>query len=388
MDGLPSSRRDVLRGSAVLGGGALLSGSGTVSANNNRQGGGDQNNPSRGYAARNESGHLSPWTFQRRSLRENDILVDIKFCGICHSDIHQLRGDWGPQQYPQVPGHEMTGIVAEVGNSVTQFETGDRIGVGTMVGCRGECASTYGEEQYSQDVLFTYGFPDPLSPTGITQGGYSNNIVVQEDYAFEIPDGLSLRQAGPLLCAGITTYSPLLNNSIQSGDRVGVAGIGGLGHLAVKLAVSKGAEVYAFTTTEDKVDDIRRFGAEEAVVVDSPEAFQPYSGTLDYMLSTIPASYELGAYLPLVRPNGTYTQVGIPAEEVSFNQNIFNYSRVEYEGSLTGGLPQTQQLLNYCAENSVYPEIEMIDANEVNEAWEDVLNKEARYRYVMDTETI
>ncbi|RDZ38464.1 NAD(P)-dependent alcohol dehydrogenase [Haloferax sp. Atlit-47N] len=347
-----------------------------------------QTDTSRGYAARDESGHLSPWTFERRSLGEYDIRVDIKYCGVCHSDIHQLRGDWWPQQYPQVPGHEMTGIVAEVGDSVTRFDVGDRIGVGTMVGCRGDCTADWGEEQYGENVLYTYGIPDPQSPTGITQGGYANDIIVEEDFAIEIPETIQLEHAAPLLCAGITTYAPLLNNSIEEGDRVGVAGIGGLGHLAVKLAVSKGAEVYAFTTTESKVEDILSWGAEEAVFVDSPEALQPYYGTLDYMISAIAVNYNLGSYVPLVRPHGTYTQVGIPGEALSFNQSVFNRSRVKYEGWLTGGIPQTQELVNYCAEHDIHPEIQMIEADEVNEAWEDVVDKEARYRYVIDTETI
>ncbi|MCS4504601.1 NAD(P)-dependent alcohol dehydrogenase [Arhodomonas aquaeolei] len=387
------SRRDFLRNSALAGGGALLAGSGAVLAQNGTGGGerhGDQAQPvgAKGYAARDESGSLSPWTFQRRALRARDILVDIQYCGVCHSDIHQIRGDWGPQQYPQVPGHEMTGTVAAVGERVTRFQVGDRIGVGTMVGHRGDGACKYGEEQYCPDTLYTYGYPDPLAPTGITQGGYANNIIVEEDYAIRIPEGISLQHAAPLLCAGITTYTPLLNYSVRKGDRVGVAGIGGLGHLAVKLAVSRGAEVYAFTTSESKVEDIRAFGAKEAVVVESAESLRPYYNTLDTMISTIPAAYEVGAYIPLVRAHGTYTQVGAPGEALSFDQMVFLFNRVTYEGSLTGGIPQTQALVDYCAENGIHPEIEVIQANKVNDAWSDVLDKAARYRYVIDATTI
>jgi len=389
IDGIQkSSRRDFLRQSALVGGGALLPGSTILSPEAGGASSRRQEIDSTGYAARDASGGLSPWTFQRRPLRENDVLVDIRYCGVCHSDIHQIRGDWGPQRYPQVPGHEITGIVEAVGDRVTRFQEGDRIGVGTMVGCRGECACKHGEEQYCEGTLYTYGYPDQLSPTGITQGGYADNLIVEEDYAIEIPETISLEHAAPLLCAGITTYSPLLDHSIRSGDRVGVAGIGGLGHLAVKLALSRGAEVYAFTTTEDKVEDIRAFGASEAVVVESPESLQPYHNALDYVISTIPAAYELGAYLPLVRSHGTYTQVGLPAEPLSFNQGVFIFNRVQYEGSLTGGIPQTQALVDYCADNEVLPEIEIIRADEVNEAWESVLQKEARYRCVIDADTI
>ena len=235
--------------------------------------------------------------------------------------------------------------------------------------------------------LSSYGAPDDLSPTGITQGGYANNVIVEEDFAIKIPDGIRLEHAAPLLCAGITTYSPLLDHAIRRGDRVGVAGIGGLGHLAVKLALSKGAQVTAFTTTPDKADDIRSWGA-TPVVVESPEDLQAHYNTQDYVISTIPSVYNINAYIPLVRAGGTYTQVGIPAEPFEINQNVFIFNRVQYEGSLTGGIPQTQALVDYCAENGVFPEVEVIRADEVNDAWEHVLDKEARYRYVIDASTI
>lgn len=383
-----NTRRDFLRHSAVAGAGALLAGSDLWAAGGKASAGSAASVSSRGYAGRNASGPLSPWTFERRALRENDILVDIRYAGICHSDIHQIREDWGPQQYPQVPGHENTGIVKAVGDRVTRFKVGDRIGVGTMVGHRGDGACKHGEEQYCQGTLFTYGYPDPLSPTGITQGGYANNIIVEEDYAIKIPETISLEHAASLLCAGITTYTPLLNHAVGSGTRLGVAGIGGLGHLAVKLAVSRGAEVFAFTTTPDKVDDILAWGAREAIVVESPESLQPYYGTMDHVIDAIALGHELGTYVPLVKPNGTYTQVGIPGEEFSFNPMLFVFNRARYEASLTGGIPQTQQLVEYCAANGIHPETEVIAADRVNRAWEQVVDKEARYRYVIDASTI
>lgn len=263
-------------------------------------------------AARDTSGRLSPWSFARRAVGDNDVLIDIKFCGVCHSDIHQLRGDWGPPQYPQVPGHEIAGVVSAVGKKVTNFKVGDHAGVGCMVDSCGTCESCKrGEEQHCDNnaTLFTYGYPEKSSPTGITQGGYSNNIVVKEHFAIKIPQAISLQDAAPLLCAGITTYSPLVRASIKAGDKVGVAGIGGLGHMAIKLAEARGAEVYAFTTSPSKVKDILEFGAKEAILVDSVDKLTPYFKSLDYMISTIPVNYNVGPYASLVKPYGTYTQV-------------------------------------------------------------------------------
>jgi alcohol dehydrogenase (NADP+) len=383
-----NSRREFIRQSAVLGAGMILAGANRLFAEENMS----KNIASRGYAARDNSGPLSPWSFERRPLGGNDILLDIKFCGICHSDIHQIHGDWGPQQYPQVPGHEITGVVAAVGKNVTKFKVGDYAGVGTMVDSCGICESCKrGEEQYCDNnaTLFTYGYPDKTSPTGITQGGYSNNIVVKERFAFNIPKTMRLQDAASLLCAGITTYSPLVRHSIKNGDKVGVAGIGGLGHLAIKLAKSKVAEVYAFTTTESKMKDILAFGAKEAVFVDSVDKLKPYNKSLDYMISTIPVNYNVRAYASLVKPYGSYTQVGMPAKgEVTINNFAFNRNRVNYNTSLVGSIPQTQELVDYCAENNIYPDIQVIKSNEINEVWRKVVNKEARYRYVIDAATL
>lgn len=343
---------------------------------------------SKGYAAKDNSGHLSPWSFERRPVGDDDILIDTKFCGICHSDIHQLRGDWGPQKYPQVPGHEIAGVVAAVGRNVTKFKVGDRAGVGCMVDSCGNCESCkHGEEQHCDNnaTLFTYGYPDKTSPTGITQGGYSNNIVVKERFAIRLPDSIRLQDAAPLLCAGITTYSPLMNSSIKQGEKVGVAGIGGLGHLAVKLAVSKGASVYAFTTSAGKVNDIRNFGAKEVILVDSVENLKRYKKSLDYMISTIPVNYDVAAYASLVKPYGNYVQVGMPVKgEVTIKNFEMNRNRVRYSTSMIGGIPQTQEVVDYCAANKILPDVQVIKASEANETWNKVINKEARYRYVID----
>ncbi len=319
-------------------------------------------------------------------------MIDIKYSGIFHSDIHTIRGHWGPQQYPQVPGHEIAGIVTAVGKNVTKFKVGDKAGVGCMVNSCMKCNSCKnGEEHHCETtgMVGTYGAPDSTSPSGITQGGYSNNIVVTEHFAIRIPEYIDLKYAAPLLCAGITTYSPLMKANFQKGDKVGVAGIGGLGHLAIKLAVHKGAEVYAFTTSESKRKDILSFGAKEVIVVDSLDKLKPYAGKLDYMISTIPYAYELSDYAVCVKPYGHFTQVGQPINgEFKIDNAKFFFSRVNFNASLIGGIPETQEVMDLCAENKIYPQIEVIKAGEINDAWDKVVNKEARYRFVIDTSTI
>lgn len=351
-----------------------------------------KNITSKGYAARNNSGHLSPWVFERRPVGDNDILIDIKYCGICHSDIHQLRGDWGEQQYPQVPGHEIAGVVSVVGKNVTSFKIGDHAGVGCMVDSCGNCEScNHGEEQHCDNAatLYTYGNAEKTSPTGITQGGYSNNVVVKEHFAIKIPQTIKLQDAAPLLCAGITTYSPLVKYSIKKGDKVGVVGIGGLGHMAIKLATAKGAEVYAFTTSPDKQKDILAFGAKEVIVVDTLKKLTPYKKTLDYIISTIPVQFNVAAYAAMIKPYGSFTQVGMPNHfEFLINNLDLSQSRVNFNASLIGGIPQTQEIIDYCAKNKIYPQTQVINAEQINDAWSKVINKEARYRYVIDTATI
>ncbi|PHN05743.1 Zn-dependent alcohol dehydrogenase [Flavilitoribacter nigricans DSM 23189 = NBRC 102662] len=385
-------RRKFLQQSAIAGAGFMLAGPLQLLADENNPNTMQQKLRSKGYAAKDNSGKLSSWEFERRPVGDDDILIDIKYASICHSDIHQMKGHWGPQQYPQIPGHEIVGIVAAVGKNVTKFKVGDRAGVGCMVDSCMECDScTHGEEHFCErgETLFTYGYPDKRSPTGITQGGYATNIVVRDHFAVHIPEHISFQEAAPLLCAGITTYSPLMNANFKVGDKVGVAGIGGLGHLAVKLAVSKGAEVYAFTTSPDKVADIRSWGVQEVIVVDEAfENMQPYNKQLDYMISTIPYQFNVAPYVACVKPYGHFTYVGMPdGFELTFSNIALASSRVNFNASLIGGIPETQEVIHYCADNGIRPEIQIIKAKQINEAWEKVVNKEARYRYVIDAAT-
>lgn len=386
------SRRKFIQQTAMVGAGLMLANPLQVLSQRESSKIMSTNIKSKGYAARDKSGKLSLWEFERRPLGDNDILIDVKFSSICHSDIHQERGHWGDQQYPQVPGHEIAGVVSAVGKNVTKFKVGDRAGVGCMVDSCMKCESCKrGEEHHCDNnaTVLTYGSPDKTSPSGITQGGYANNLVVTEHFAIKIPETMELKHAAPLLCAGITTYSPLMRADLKKGDKVGVVGIGGLGHLAIKLAVSKGAEVYAFTTSAAKVSDIKGFGAKEVIVVDTLDKLQPFYGKLDYLISTIPYAYDVASYAMVLRPYKEFTQVGMPINgELTINNFLMIRNRVNFNGSLIGGIPETQEVVDYCAKNKIYPNIQVINAAEINDAWDKVVNKEARYRYVIDAATI
>ena len=386
------SRREFIQQSSLAGVGVLLANPIQLISQINKRYNMSKNINSKGYAGKDEQGKLVFWNFERRPVGDNDILIDIKFSGICHSDIHTIKGHWGKQQYPQVPGHEIAGVVSAVGKNVTRFKIGDKAGVGCMVNSCMKCESCKnGEEQHCETtgMVGTYGTPEKTSPSGITQGGYSTNIVVTEHFAIKIPDNIELQYAAPLLCAGITTYSPLIKAKFKKGDKIGVVGIGGLGHIAIKLAVSKGAEVYAFTTSPSKVNDIKGFKAKEVIVVNSVEDLKPWKGKLDFMISTVPYAYKISGYIDCVKPFGYFTQVGIPINgELMINNTNMIFNRVNFNGSLIGGIAETQEVMNYCAENKIYPKIEIIKAEEINEAWKKVVNKEARYRFVIDAATI
>jgi uncharacterized zinc-type alcohol dehydrogenase-like protein len=411
-----SSRREFIQRSGLLGAGVILAGTSNILSQTNESNFMSNKIKSKGYAGKDEHSKLVSWSFERRAVGDNDVLIDIKYSSICHSDIHTIRGHWGPQQYPQVPGHEIAGIVSAVGKNVTKFKVGDKAGVGCMVDSCMQCESCKnGEEQHCETtgMVGTYGVPEKSSPTGITQGGYSNNIVVRDHFAIKIPDNIELQHAAPLLCAGITTYSPMMKYKMKKGDKVGVVGIGGLGHMAIKLAVSMGAEVYAFTTSPSKVNDIKGFGAKEVIVVgvadnskvitgrnatsqpageaivaQMKEKLKPWIGKLDYMISTVPYAYEMSSYIDCVKPYGFFTQVGQPiGGELTINNFNMIFNRVNFNGSLIGGIPQTQEVMDYCAQHKIYPQIQIIKAEEINDAWDKIVNKEARYRYVIDAAT-
>lgn len=387
-----TSRKKFIYQSAFLTAGLVLAGTSKLFSETNKSNDMSMNIKSKGYAGKDETGNLALWNFERRPVGDLDILIEIKFSGICHSDIHTIKGHWGKQHYPQVPGHEIAGIVKEIGKKVTNFKVGDKAGIGCMVNSCMQCDSCKkGEENHCETtgMIGTYGAPEKSSPTGITQGGYSNTIVVTEHFAIKIPASIELKYAAPLLCAGITTYSPLMKINVKKGDKVGVAGIGGLGHMAIKLAVSKGAEVYAFTTSPSKVKDIKEFGAKEVIVVDTVDALKPWFGKMDFMISTVPYAYEMSNYISCVKPYGYFTQVGQPINgELTINNFNMIFNRVNFNGSLIGGIKETQEVMDYCAEHKIYPKIQVINANEINEAWKKVVNKEARYRYVIDASTI
>ncbi|GAA4424209.1 NAD(P)-dependent alcohol dehydrogenase [Pontibacter saemangeumensis] len=386
-----SSRRKFIQQTAMAGAGLMLANTLPVFSQTNQSAAASNNIKSKGYAGKDEHGKLTAWNFERRPVGDNDILIEIKYSGICHSDIHTIKGHWGKQQYPQVPGHEIAGIVTAVGKNVKKFKVGDKAGVGCMVNSCMQCESCKkGQEHHCETTgnVGTYGAPEASSPTGITQGGYSSNMVVNEHFAIKIPKDIELQYAAPLLCAGITTYSPMMQYDVKKGDKVGVVGIGGLGHMAIKIAVSKGAEVYAFTTSPSKVNDIEGFGAKEVIVVDAADKLIPWKGKLDYMVSTVLYAYEMSPYIDCVKPYGYYTQVGMPVNgALAINNFNMIFNRVNFNGSLIGGIPETQVVMDYCAKNKIYPQIQVIKATEINDAWEKVVNKEARYRYVIDAAT-
>ncbi|MET7884171.1 NAD(P)-dependent alcohol dehydrogenase [Streptomyces avermitilis] len=340
------------------------------------------------YAAPAANAPLERTTIERREVGEFDVLIDIKFAGICHSDIHQARDGWGEGIFPMVPGHEIAGIVAEVGSGVTKFQVGDRVGVGCMVDSCRECENCKaGLEQYC--VKGNVGTYNALDKNGEpTYGGYSEKVVVDENYTVRIPDGLALDVAAPLLCAGITTYSPLKHWNAGPGKKVAVLGMGGLGHMGVKIAHALGAEVTVLSQSLRKKDDGLKLGADHYYATSDPKTFEELAGTFDIILSTVSAPLDFGAFLSLLRTDGALVNVGAPEEPISLNLFSVIAGRKTLAGSGIGGIQETQEMLDFCAEHSLGAEIELISASEINDAYERVLNSDVRYRFVIDTATI
>ncbi|MER5429753.1 NAD(P)-dependent alcohol dehydrogenase [Streptomyces sp. NPDC002588] len=340
------------------------------------------------YAAPAAKAPLERTTIERRPVGEFDVLIDIKFAGICHSDIHQAREGWGEAIFPMVPGHEIAGIVSEVGSGVTKYAVGDRVGVGCLVDSCRECDNCKaGLEQYcTGGGVGTYNALDKNGEP--TYGGYSEKIVVDENYVVRIPDGLALDVAAPLLCAGITTYSPLKHWNAGPGKKVAILGFGGLGHMGVKIAHALGAEVTVLSQSLRKKDDGLKLGADHYYATSDEKTFEDLKGTFDLILSTVSAPLNLDAFLSLLRTDGAFVNVGAPEEPVSLNLFSVIGGRKTLAGSGIGGIQETQEMLDFCAEHGFGAEIELISASEINEAYERVLSSDVRYRFVIDTATI
>ena len=341
------------------------------------------------YAATSASEPLTRTTIARRDVGPHDVAFDIEFAGICHSDIHTVRNEWGRAKFPIVPGHEIAGIVTEIGSEVTKYKVGDRVGVGCFVDSCRECDNCRaGEQQYCTGggMVGTY---NAVGRDGQrTQGGYSTAIVVDENYVLRIPDSIPLDKAAPLLCAGITTYSPLRHWNAGSDSQVAVIGLGGLGHMAVKLAHAMGAHVTVLSQSLKKMEDGLRLGADEYFATSERGTFTELSGRFDLILNTVSANLNLADYLGLLKTDGTLVELGMPENPMTVPAGALIFGRRSISGSLIGGIPQTQEMLDFCAEHDVTPEIEVIDASYVNEAYERVLASDVRYRFVIDTATI
>ena len=340
------------------------------------------------YLAQNSVDPLAPGTIERRPVGPHDVRIEIQWSGICHSDIHTVRGDWGPQHYPLTVGHEIVGVVAEVGANVTKHRVGDRVGVGCMVNSCGECENcAAGDEQFcARGSIGTYGSIDRDGT--VTQGGYSREVVVVENFVLRVPESIPFERAAPLLCAGITTYSPLRRWGAGPGKRVGVVGLGGLGHMAVKLAKAMGAEVTVLSQSLKKRDDGLRLGADDYYATSDPDTFKTLSKSLDLIINTISAPIDVDAYLRLLSVNGALVNVGAPPEPMSLHVGSLIGGRRSFAGSQIGGILETQEMLDFCAEHGIAADVEVINAGQINEAWERVLASDVRYRFVIDASTL
>ncbi|MGH8504430.1 MAG: NAD(P)-dependent alcohol dehydrogenase [Stenotrophobium sp.] len=343
-----------------------------------------------GYAANSATSPLAPLDFQRREPGADDVQIDILYCGVCHSDLHTVRSEWGGTQYPCVPGHEIVGRVSKVGKDVRRFKQGDLVGVGCMVdSCQGCASCSEGLEQYCENGFTgTYNGADKRGG-GYTFGGYSSNIVVREKFVLRIPDKLDPAAAAPLLCAGITTYSPLRHWKIGKGHKVGVVGLGGLGHMAIKLAHSMGAHVTLFTTSAGKAEDAKRLGANEVVISKDHAQMKARRNSLDFILNTVAASHNLDAFLSLLKRDGIMTLVGVP-ENPHPSPAVANlvFKRRSLAGSLIGGIAETQEMLDFCAKHNIVSDIELIDIKQINAAYERMLKSDVKYRFVIDMATL
>ncbi|MEJ7611642.1 MAG: NAD(P)-dependent alcohol dehydrogenase [Ferruginibacter sp.] len=343
----------------------------------------------KGYAAQSSTSPVAPWDFERREPGPHDVAVDIMFCGVCHSDLHQVRNEWGNSIYPMVPGHEIVGRVTKVGDQVKKFKAGDFAGVGCLVNSCRECENCgKGLEQYcSNGWVGTYNSLEKDGKT-VTQGGYSDHIVVHEDFVLRVSDKSDPAATAPLLCAGITTYSPLRHWKIGKGHKVAVLGLGGLGHMAVKFAVSFGAEVTVLSTSPAKEEDAKKLGAHKFVVTGDEEQVNAVKGYFNFIIDTVSAEHDLNMYLGLLKTDGVQICVGAPPTPAQVMGFSLIGGRKSLAGSGIGGLPETQEMLDYCAEHNIVSDIEMIDIKDVNDAYERMLRSDVKYRFVIDMKSL
>jgi uncharacterized zinc-type alcohol dehydrogenase-like protein len=340
------------------------------------------------YAAASPTADILPTTIERRDVGPADVLIEIAYAGICHSDIHTVRGDWGAQTYPLTVGHEIAGVVSAVGSGVTKWAVGDRVGVGCMVNSCRECVNCRaGLEQYCENGnVGTYGIVDRDGT--VTQGGYSTHIVVDQDFVLRIPEAIDLAVAAPLLCAGITTYSPLKHWNAAPGRKIAVVGMGGLGHMAVKIAHALGADVTVLSQTLSKEADGRAFGATRYFATSDPATFAELKNEFDLIVNTVSAEIDMRAYLSLLRLDGVLVNVGAPPEPLPVPVFALFGNRRSFAGSSIGGIRETQEMLDFCAAHGVVPETELIAADQITEAWQRVLKSDVRYRFVIDVATM
>jgi uncharacterized zinc-type alcohol dehydrogenase-like protein len=345
--------------------------------------------PVKGYAAIEAKSSLTPFSFERRDLGENDVLIDIQYCGICHSDIHQVRDEWGKGVFPMVPGHEIVGVVSKTGSNVSQFKIGERVGVGCMVDSCRECDECHeGMEQYcSNGMTPTYNGKE-RDGSGTTQGGYSNKIVVNKDFVLHIPDNLPLDAAAPLLCAGITLYSPLKHWNVGLGKKIAIVGLGGLGHMGVKIAHAMQANVTVLSHSENKRDDSMRFGADHFYTTSDGSTFKKLQNMFDLIICTVSAGIDWNLYLSLLNRDGAMVLIGIPENQVPVSAFSLISRRRHLTGSLIGGIQETQEMLDFCGHHNIVSDIELIHMQDVNKAYDRVIKSDVRYRFVIDLSSI
>jgi uncharacterized zinc-type alcohol dehydrogenase-like protein len=339
-----------------------------------------------GYAAFDPKSPLGPFNFERRDPGPTDVHIDILYCGVCHSDLHTVRDEWGGAVYPCVPGHEIVGRVVKVGRSVKKFREGDLAAVGCLVDSDRTCPECQaGLEQFCNNFVLTYNSPDKHLPGKMTYGGYSTAIVVDERFTLRVADKLPLPGVAPLLCAGITTYSPLRHWKVGKGSKVGIVGLGGLGHMGLKFAHAFGAETVLFTTSPGKADDAKRLGADAVVVTRDPDAMKPHAGSFDFILNTVAAPHNLDPFINLLKRDGTLCLVGVPASpHPSPGVTGLVFKRRSLAGSLIGGLPETQEMLDFCADRGITSDVEVIPMQQINTAYERMLKSDVKYRFVID----